>query len=312
MPTTIEWTDETWNPTTGCTRASAGCDHCYAVPMTRRLAGYGNAKYAGLVNPGKGHFNGTVRTHPDALDAPLRWRRPRRVFVNSMSDLFHKDVPFEFVAAVFGVMAECPRHTFQVLTKRPERAAEFFRWVERETGSWAGGLDAAAEFCAHRLWKSGAGVTPDLNRQPWPLPNVWLGTSVEDQDAADERVPHLLRCPAAVRFLSCEPLLGPVDLDNWLWEEAGPAWAGRNLSPGIDWVIVGGESGPGARPMDPAWAVSLRDQCAAADVPLHFKQWGKLASNPHPADPTAKENGGEVKGGRMLDGCLYDGFPEPA
>lgn len=221
--TTIEWTNKTWNPLTGCTKVSPGCDHCYAKTMHERFNGPGS-------------FD-TITLHPERLDQPFRWRKPSRVFVNSMSDLFHKDVPDEFICEVFDVMANTPRHTFQLLTKRHTRMRSFVTKY------------------------SAVGV----------LPNVWLGVSVETQKWAGIRIPVLLDTPAAVRFLSCEPLLGPVCLDPWHTDtdcNEGPPWGG------VDWVIVGGESGPGARPMHPEWARSLRDQCLAAGVPFLFKQWG--------------------------------------
>lgn len=234
----IEWTDATWNPVAGCTWASPGCDVCYAATMTRRLEAMGKADYTGLTT--KKHFNGVVRTLPHKLDAPLRWKKPRMVFVNSMSDLFHKDVPTEFIWQVFCAMQQAPRHTFQILTKRPERMAGVV-------------AEMYAASCSD------------------PLPNVWLGTSVENQAMADERIPHLLDCPAAVRFLSCEPLLGPVELTRY---DVDGRYMPR-LPVKLDWVIVGGESGHGARPMHPDWARSLHDQCQAAGVPFFFKQWGE-------------------------------------
>lgn len=303
----IEWTQQTWNPVTGCTRVSPGCDHCYAVTMTRRLAAMGQEKYAGLMNDGKKHFNGVVRTHADVLDVPLRRKRPTTWFVNSMSDLFHKDVPFEFVSKVFAVMAATPQHTYQILTKRPERMAAFFNEVARKSPSFGHdiprkvALMTDSELLAEEDERfEGAAYNILMN---WPLPNVWLGTSVENQEAADERIPHLLRCPSAVRFLSCEPLLGPVDLTRVRWAkidiEPGdyrrlgvPApsemWSLNNVldarpadewnpeKPGIDWVIVGGESGPGARPFDLAWARSIAEQCRAAGVPVFVKQLGAV------------------------------------
>lgn len=271
----IEWTEATWNPVTGCTRVSRGCDNCYAVTMTRRLAAMGQEKYQDLINPGKGHFNGRIKLHEDALSIPLKRRKPTTYFVNSMSDLFHKDVPFAFVDRVFAVMALCPQHTFQILTKRPERMAEYI------TGQ--GGV-------YHVQGRIQAGMFAHASQFPkweWPLPNVWLGTSVEDQDAANERIPHLLRCPAAIRFLSCEPLLGPVDLTQITipYDSARPE---------IDWVIVGAESGRGARPMNLDWVRALRDQCHMAGMPLFFKQ--------------------DAEGGKkiplpMLDGMVYDEMP---
>jgi len=219
----IEWTDQTWNPVTGCTKVSAGCKNCYAERLSERFRGV----------PGHPYEQGfDLKLWPERLDQPLRWRKPRRVFVNSMSDLFHEDVPDSYIGSVFETMYNAPRHTFQVLTKRPGRMAEFVGGVRRKVfGDW------------------------------WPLPNVWLGTSVENQATADERIPHLLATPAAVRFLSCEPLLDPLQLAGWL-----PA------GEGIDWVIVGGESGPRARPMELAWVRAIRDQCAAASVPFFMKQ----------------------------------------
>ena len=286
---TIEWTDETWNPVTGCTRASPGCDHCYAVTMTRRLEAMGQEKYAGLVNPGKGHFNGVVRTHPDELDRPLRWKRPRHVFVNSMSDLFHKDVPFEFVDRVFAVMALARDHTFQVLTKRPDRMAAYFAGAEpAENDPDPTPRDrrfAVADALSERVGLDHpcrGHVVDDLeDGTNWPLPNVWLGTSTEDQPAADERVSDLLRCPAAVRFLSCEPLLGPVSLRRWLYsvEDVDPDPYRTTLdevpyNQGLDWVIVGGESGPSARPCELALVRALVEECSAAGVAVFVKQLG--------------------------------------
>ncbi len=229
----------TWNPVVGCTAVSPGCDHCYAARLASgRLRG--TPTYHGLAEGGV--FNGTVRLLPDRLAEPLHWRSPQRVFVNSMSDLFHADVPEEFIARVFDVMRRCPQHTFHVLTKRAER-------MERVVTRVALG----------KL---------DVERRPAvesrPSMNVWIGVSVESP-AYYSRIRHLQRTPAVVRFLSCEPLLAPLPdlpLD------------------GIDWVIVGGESGPGARPMHPDWVRSIRDQCRAAGVAFFFKQWGEW----HPGD----------------------------
>lgn len=289
----IEWTEKTWNPVTGCTRVSPGCDHCYAVTMTHRLEGMERArrprngteegrkvkpgeKYVGLtvLNPrGDRHFNGVVRCHEDSLLIPMRWKKPRLIFVNSMGDLFHKDVPFEFIDRVFAVMALCPHHTFQVLTKRPERMAEYFDEND--------GLSTPFRVWHQKQLLQGSpedhNNAYDGSSHPWPLPNVWLGTSVEDQTRADERIPHLMKCPAAVRFLSCEPLLGPLDLSAYF----GGAYVGlpgdvvhENYNFGIDWVIVGGESGPGARPCNVAWIRSIVQQCKAAGVPCFVKQLG--------------------------------------
>ncbi len=254
--TGIEWTDSTWNPLVGCSRVSAGCVNCYAERHAYRFARQSGTAYEGtakLVN-GKPTFTGRVNLNERALDQPMRWRRPRRIFVNSMSDLFHENVSDDVLQRIFIVMARAERHTFQVLTKRPERMLNFF--MRRALVSTGDALHHAA-------------------RGRWPLPNVWLGVSVEDQAAADERIPLLLRTPAAVRFLSCEPLLGPLSFDGMF--ASADVRDGTNMLEVLDWVIAGGESGPRARPMHPDWARSLRDQCAAAGVPFFFKQWGEWA-----------------------------------
>lgn len=217
----IEWTEATWNPTTGCDRITRGCDNCYALTLAKRLKAMGNAKYQLDGDPRTSGPGFAVQTHEDALDVPRRWSAPRVVFVNSMSDLFHARVPDAFIRDVFQVMAETPRHTYQVLTKRPIRLARM------------------------------------ADELPWPG-NIWMGVSVEDMDQA-WRVDRLRQVPAAVRFVSAEPLLGSL--------------ADLELS-GIDWLITGGESGPNHRPMDPEWVTELRDSCRAAGVAFFFKQWG--------------------------------------
>ncbi len=227
--TGIAWTDATWNPVTGCSKVSAGCTHCYAEREWPRLSAPGRS--GSSVYQGRKFTD--VRCHPERLNQPLRWRRPRRIFVNSMSDLFHEDVPTEFILDALGVMGLARRHTFQILTKRPERARAIL-----------------SQPC-------------DLSMRPgtfafvWPLPNVWLGVSTENQAAADERIPHLLATPAAVRFVSCEPLLGATAIPD-----------------GLDWVIVGGESGPKARPL---WVPQVRymvKRCASIEIPCFVKQLG--------------------------------------
>lgn len=231
----IEWTEMTWNPVTGCTKLSQGCKHCYAERMAKRLEAMGNNRYR----------NGfRVTLHPDLLDVPRRWRQPRVVFVNSMSDLFHDEVPLAYIKLVFATMRDCPQHTFQVLTKRSERLAM---------------------------------LAPEL---PWPR-NVWMGVSVEDRRVL-HRVCDLQRVPAAVRFLSLEPLIGPLDtlpLD------------------GIHWVIVGGESGPNARSVEKSWVTSIFRQCRVAQVPFFFKQWGGVRKE---------------FTGRRLNGRIYDEMPKVA
>jgi protein gp37 len=256
--TGIGWTEATWNPVTGCTEVSAGCDRCYAKSLAERFRGVA------------GHYftdGFDVVLRPSKLDQPTRWTKPRMIFVNSMSDLFHDDVEDDFIARAWAVMATSAVHTFQILTKRHARmrsllSSEAFR----------------AAVIKHRAgYAETAPARPMFGPDAWPLPNVWIGVSVENQRWADIRIPHLLRTPAALRFLSCEPLLGRVDLQGGLdWHLAG---TGADGASGIGWVIAGGESGPGARLMDPGWARLLRDQCAVADVPFFFKQAGsRLAS----------------------------------
>lgn len=239
----IEWTEVTWNPSTGCDRTSPGCDHCYALTLAKRLRAMGQPKYQNDGDPRTSGPGFKLTLHPDVVDAPRGWPGSRTVFVNSMSDLFHEDVPLEFIRSVFHVMAETPQHQYQVLTKRSKRLRQL------------------------------AGMLP------WPS-NVWMGVSVETQRYAF-RVDHLRDVPAAIRFVSAEPLLGPVEMDLG----------------GIDWLIVGGESGPGARPIDAGWVRSLRDQSAASGVAFFFKQWGGRT-------PKA--------GGRELDGRTWDEMPKIA
>lgn len=260
--TAIEWTDATWNPVTGCTKVSPGCDHCYAETLAERFRG----------TPGHPYENGFDLTlRPERLTQPLRWTRPRRIFVNSMSDLFHDDIPDDFIAKVFAVMALAPQHTFQVLTKRHGRMRSLLNHPD------------------FKVWVALAAMEHDVVLSgPWPLPNVWLGVSVEDQQRADLRIPALLETSAAVRWLSMEPLLGPVDLTGINWRRGSithldvlngrygvPALWQQKTDKRIDWVVVGGESGHGARPMHPDWALSLRDQCVEAGVPYLFKQHGE-------------------------------------
>ncbi|MFI0453704.1 DUF5131 family protein [Actinomadura sp. 6N118] len=283
---TIEWTQATWNPTLGCDRVSPGCDGCYAITQARIRAANPHPKvaaaFAGLTHRtgGRVDWTGRVNQLPGRLTEPLRWRKPRKVFVDSLSDLFHAEISEEFIARVFAVMAATPHHTYQVLTKRHGRMRSLLARGGLGTEGFPDMVEEAmAEFTHASL-------------DHWPLPNVWLGVSAEDQQRADLRVPDLLGTPAAVRFVSAEPLLGPVDLSRWLGieymdalegygEELGAALTGR-IGPagGLHWVIVGGESGPRARPMHPDWARTLRDQCAASDVPFFFKQWGEWGPAP--------------------------------
>ncbi|MBU4445947.1 phage Gp37/Gp68 family protein [bacterium] len=233
VKSSIEWTESTWNPVTGCTKISEGCSHCYAERMARRLKAMGQMNY---VNGFK------VTLHPQALNLPLKWKKPQTIFVNSMSDLFHKDIPLSFIRKVFDIMEQAHWHTFQILTKRAERLSE---------------------------------LASSLN---WP-DNVWMGVTVENISCV-KRIDYLRNVRAAVRFLSLEPLLGPLP--------------NMDLSC-IDWVIVGGESGPGARLMDEKWVLDIHQQCRKADVPFFFKQWGGV---------------NKKKTGRLLNGRIYSEMPE--
>jgi protein gp37 len=239
--TGIEWTEVTWNPTTGCDRISNGCDNCYALTLAKRLKAMGQPKYQLDGDPRTSGPGFGLTVHPHTLNEPYRWRQPRLVFVNSMSDLFHAKVPISFVRDVFAVITDTPQHTYQILTKRSTRLRKV------------------------------------ADRLDWP-PNLWMGVSVENADAL-YRVDDLRQVPAAVRFLSCEPLLGPLD--------------GINLD-GVGWVIAGGESGPNHRPMELAWARGIRDACQQVQVPFFFKQWG--GRTPKTA-------------GRELDGRTWNQMP---
>jgi protein gp37 len=239
--TSIEWTTDVWNPTTGCDRISAGCDNCYALKMAKRLKGMGSAKYQNDGDPRTSGPGFGITTHPETLAEPYRWRKPRTVFVNSMSDLFHARVPLEFIQQVFEVMAATPQHTYQVLTKRARRLSRLAPQIE------------------------------------WPS-NVWMGVSVEDSRVL-HRVDDLRKVPAAVRFLSCEPLIGPL--------------LGLDLT-GISWVITGGESGTNCRPINPDWVREIRGNCQQSGVAFFHKQWGGR---------TPKTNG------RELDGEVWNQFP---
>jgi len=281
MASKIEWTDEVWNCVRGCSHVSLGCANCYAERQASRFAGTGEP-YAGLVENGR--WNGAIRMLPELLVKPLRWKRPRMVFVNSMSDLFHERVPFDFVAAVFGIMAATPQHTYQVLTKRPKRMVEFFEWISPNAASVVyDHADSALEDLGlpmfgnkprSDLWKNAG--------EAWPLPNVWVGVTAEYQMRAEERVPLLLQVPAALRFVSCEPLVGPVHLGDYLPFEGMPdrVVVPYSVPPeymevrSLDWVIVGGESGPAARPCDVGWIRAIVERCKQANVPCFVKQLG--------------------------------------
>lgn len=270
--TGIAWTDATWNPLRGCSKVSAGCKNCYAEKVASRFSGPG-APYEGTIRDGR--WSGQIRLVPELLSQPLKWKRPRRIFVNSMSDLFHEGVSFEYIAAVFAVMATARRHTFQVLTKQPSRALEFFRWVSgvRCAGSSSKTTrDAYAGSCTVAGFHVGELCDVFDSADPWPIQNVHLGVSVEDQSTADARIPLLLQCPAAVHFASYEPALSAVDWRDW-WI-ARPGFGGNYGAGRLDWIIIGGESGPGARPFHLGWALSVIRQCREPGVAVFVKQLG--------------------------------------
>lgn len=358
---TIEWTEATWNPIVGCDIFSPGCTNCYAMGMAARI----EAMTAALRKQGKAgapHYDGTTRRvkgkavwtgklalAPETiLTEPLSWKRPRKIFVNSMGDLFHEAVPDEWIDRVFAVMALAPQHTFQVLTKRAQRMRQYMDVFA--------GREMVSDRVQCAMWEISERRT-DHFHGGWPLRNVWLGVSTEDQARADERIPDLLDTPAAIRFVSAEPLLGPIDF--YMTSDAMPVeghpWRNGPILQGIDWIIVGGESGSDARPMHPDWARSIRDQCAAAGVAFFFKQWGSWSpvtiaedddGNLGPAypmagcaDPSAHaatqealfwqgdrlvhwplvktetavgvRHVGKSRAGRMLDGREHSEFPQP-
>lgn len=312
--TNIEWATDTWNPVTGCSKVSEGCRHCYAkFQVWPRLAANPSTPYYGR------KFE-DVMCHPERLTQPMKWKRPRRIFVNSMSDLFHEAIPDVFIAQVFSVMEACPHHIFQVLTKRPERMLDWTRMVD---DNFLGCLLVNEEDPSGKDW----------SWSEWPLPNVWLGVSIEDQATADSRVPFLLDTSAVVRWLSCEPLLGSIDLRSvhalppeelpflergtplchdphcrrggpHYPREFGCRWSDieqYDQPPGpINWVVVGGESGKHARPMDADWARSIRDQCIKTEIPFFFKQWGEWIDH---------KRVGKKKAGRVLDFQLWNQYP---
>lgn len=284
--TGIEWTDATWNPVTGCTKVSPGCANCYIERTPPFRIGHRKFDEKGTTG---------VQLHPDRLEQPLRWRKPRRVFVNSLSDLFHDAIPFEYIDKVFRTMQMARQHTYQVLTKRPSRMQEFL--TKHVSVRWGG-----------FQWPEGA-------------KHIWLGVSVENQHFADERIPLLLQTPAGVRFISAEPLLSQVRL-KWEWVSRGKPlgggpqinlrepWKQFEPTPALDWVICGGESGPGARTMNPDWARLLRDQCQYAGVKFFFKQWGEFSPNVLGInDSYPPTRIGKKAAGRNLDGREWNELP---
>lgn len=349
----IEWTDATWNPVTGCSVVSPGCTNCYAMQLAgTRLRTHPSRK--GLTREVNGNhvWTGEVRLNAQWLEQPLSWKRPRMVFVCAHGDLFHEDVPDGWIAYVWSIMMQCPQHTFQVLTKRADRMRA---WVAK-WNDLTGDDDpmefknARGPYAVRRAHPSGrgqlfadyldvmlklaGGKIPDGAAWPtfdwmhgwkyWPgvAPNIWLGVSAEDQRRACERIPALLATPAAVRFVSAEPLLGPIRMTHLISNgppteidaltgissvRSGHERISTSQGASLDWVIVGGESGQDARPMHPAWARSMRDQCQTAGVPFFFKQWGAWEPYRHPDDgtiaPHVLASNGALSSGDRLEGC---------
>jgi protein gp37 len=344
--TAIEWTDTVWNPVTGCSKVSEGCRNCYAFAlhdMRHKAFTEGKKLPRQYAKP----FS-EIQLFPGRLLEPLRWKKPRRVFVNSMSDLFHEDVPEKFLDLVFASMGLCyevsmlgspeevkrPRHIFQILTKRPERMLKYMKRLAEMVN-----LDSPLSSAARKVSRAAGHIfwmnAPFITTQ-WVIdgfPGLWLGVSVENQKAADERIPLLLQTPAAVRFLSCEPLLGPVDLSRWLFDWLFVDEPGESVEPPIHWVIAGGESGSNARPMHPDWARDLRDQCQAAGVAYFHKQngeWTEDFTDDQPGPVTIIDHNGKSwkrmealapegsvrmkrvgkkKAGRLLDGREWNEIP---
>jgi protein gp37 len=345
--TKIEWTEHTWNPIVGCSIVSPGCTNCYAMKMARRLEYMNVPHYVDttkIVNDNP-VWTGHVAMAPDSvLLKPIRRKNPTMYFVNSMGDLFHEDIPDEWIDRVFAVMALAPQHTFQVLTKRAERMRSY---VDATCLLYSRATRNEVELAAERIRPNQAGSFAPKYSFRWPLPNVWLGVSAERQQEANERIPLLQKTPAHIRFVSCEPLLEAIELDDLVQVRSCGAEDHHNClecdvaieddqefhGATIDWVICGGESGPGARPMHPDWARALRDQCRAANVPFFFKQWGEwLPSNDDvnfgegenwaalhfPGRRVEQHSSGHTfvavgkkRAGRLLDGRTHDAMPAP-
>ena len=373
MPSKIEWCEESWNPVIGCSKCSLGCTHCYAERMAHRLKGIcvatatnpyclltgRNHQYLGKTDD-NGNWTGNIQYCDWLLDIPLHWNKPRRIFVCSMSDLFHPKVPFEFILKMIGITIATPWHTYLILTKRPKRMYDFFAcypdgWFIREGMKHSTfsneffAIDSIKEILpdlskANEYWKSNYDQSKRGKLDgpvPFPQPNVHLGVSISNQAEADEKIPILLQIPAAVRWLSIEPMLEGIDLtriggDKFGWGridilnglrymranalEEGSEWETEPCEK-INWVVVGGESGPGARPMHPDWARSIRDQCVAAGVPFYFKQWGEYLHESQGVNVDGPINAGgnskkgylwpdgtwSIRVGKKKAGCILDG-----
>jgi len=331
----IEWTNETWNPLIGCSKVSAGCKNCYAIQTAwiRMQNPKMAERYAGVVEKTPGgalNWTGKVNVVREALEKPLRKKKPTMYFVNSMSDLFHESVTFEVIDQIFAIMGRCQHHTFQVLTKRPARMLEYYN-----SNPYQRILNASYALKLPEWLSLGAGIDNPAIHGNWGWKHVWLGVSVENQQTANERIPLLLQVPAAVHFLSCEPLIGPLEIENELSSQYYINPSDKDYIK-IDWVIAGGESGKGSRPMHPDWARSLRDQCQMTRVAFFFKQVGdwlpidkphdqntilSLAKNEqwlnlaggqgfHGESVYRMRKVGKAKAGRLLEGQEWNEFPE--
>ena len=321
----IEWTEHTWNPIVGCSVLTPGCTNCYAMKMAARIEMMKPSHYDGTTRKVKGNavWTGKLALAPDSiLLEPLRRKKPTTYFVNSMGDLFHEDAPDEWIDKVFAVMALTPHHTYQILTKRAERMRDYFTALHPapNVNAWAARVCGAIDAIVPERTVASVNAKISVSKLG-PLTNVWLGVSTERQQEADERIPLLLQTPAAVRFISAEPLLGPIDLTKFSPVDAdwNPRAAAVGNLIGLDWVIVGGESGASARPMHPDWARSLRDQCAAAGVPMFFKQHGEYRVEPTDQYRDKEHTFctkdwdyvrlGKKAAGRLLDGVEHNEMP---
>ena len=324
--TGISWTDASWNCIRGCSRVSEGCRHCYAETMAGRFCDEGQPYYQLAKRTKTGpKWTGKIDFIPKHLLDPVRWQKPRRIFVNSMSDIFHENLSFEHIAAIFAVMLLCKRHTFQVLTKRSKRMKEWFAWAGRLT---------MPELIGYAYWalkdhpeelETLKRADKNLGAYTWPLPNVWIGVSCENQEAADERIPDLIACPAVVRFLSCEPLIGQLILQGDSISDAGGIHSRKYLrgvtgDQRIHWVIAGCESGPGMRPCDHRWLRMLREQCLAAGTKYFLKQATGAQEGGHRLYPSGQAaraevvdvvkagKGSKIKPGGVIERPYLDGF----
>jgi protein gp37 len=322
--TKIEWTNETWNPIVGCSKVSEGCQNCYAEKMAIRVRSMlannitpSWVAYDDVVDMDKKAWNGKTHLVLSAFEKPFHWRKPRKVFVCSMGDLFHESVPFAWITNVFAVIMANPQHTFQILTKRPDRMLEWFNYIEKIEEHEVMQGPEKIRYLAYKLYDY---KTEFNNGNYWPLKNLWIGVSAENKEQANKRIPILFKISAAVRFVSIEPMLGAIDLDDFTYDGIG------SLQNQLDWVILGGESGHHARPLHPDWVRSIRDQCKATGIPFFFKQWGEWIPVDHCdednywAAKKSKEIGngiqkylvfkvGKKRAGNLLDGKRYEEFP---